>query len=97
MLTLLRRRARSCLASVAARSVPPTTTWPDVGFHRPLSIRMSVDLPEPERPMTTKISPRRTSKDASMTAAVPSDLTSSRDAPCSRRRMASTGRRPKTL
>ncbi len=81
--TCLRRSARICLASAWARSVPPSSTCPDVGFHSPLSMRMSVDLPEPERPMTTKISPCFTSNDASITAAVPSGLTSSRLAPCS--------------
>ncbi|GMA36790.1 hypothetical protein GCM10025876_29940 [Demequina litorisediminis] len=33
-------------------------------------MRMRVDLPEPDRPMTTKISPFLTSNEASMTAAV---------------------------
>ena len=40
-------------------------------------MRIRVDLPEPDRPMTTKISPGRTSNEASMTAGVPSFDTSS--------------------
>src|SRR5690554_1023085 len=73
------------------------STRPALGVSRPLSIRMRVDLPEPDRPMTTKVSPGLTSKVASMTAAVPSDLTSSRGAPSRRRRTASWDRRPNTL
>src|SRR5690606_28297315 len=67
------------------------------GVSRPLSIRMRVDLPEPDRPMTTKVSPGCTSKEASMTAAVPMGLTSSRLAPARSRLTASWDRRPKTL
>ncbi len=59
--TMLRRARRSARSSFAS-------TAGDVGVRRsgrarrsdssrPLSIRMSVDLPEPDRPMTTKISP----------------------------------------
>ena len=54
-------------------------TDPADGSTSPLSMRMSVDLPEPESPMTTKISPRLTSKDESMTAAVAAPPRESRD------------------
>ena len=60
-------------------------------------MRMIVDLPEPDRPMMTKISPRSTVKLASMTAAVPASATSWRDAPARNRATASFGLRPKTL
>ena len=40
---------------------------------------MIVDLPEPDNPMMTKISPRFTVKLASTTAAVPASATSARE------------------
>jgi len=97
MLTLRWRMARSSLVETLLRSAPPIWTLPEVGFHSPLSMRMSVDFPDPDRPMMTKISPRPTAKLASMTAAVPRCLTASRPAPCLSWRTASFGRRPKTL
>jgi hypothetical protein len=72
-------------------------TVPLVAGSNPLSMRMRVDLPEPDRPMTTKISPVRTEKLASMTAAVPMGVTSSRVAPCSSRVTTSAALRPNAL
>ena len=72
-------------------------TVPLVASWRPFSIRISVDLPEPDSPITTKISPVFTSNEASMTAAVPSDETESRVAPAFSRFTISAGLRPNTL
>lgn len=52
---------------MAAMSRPLTRTWPKLGSISRLSSRISVDLPEPDRPMMQKISPRRTSIEASET------------------------------
>ena len=71
---------------------------PAVMGSRPLTMRMRVDLPEPDRPMTTKISPLSTSKEVSMTAAVcPDFLSWSRVLPALSFLTPSDGRRPKTL
>src|SRR5699024_1808024 len=72
---------------------------PAEGRHRPFSVRIRVDLPEPERPITTKISPSLTSNEASMTAAVtkPASETSLRVDSLRILLTASAGRRPKTL
>ena len=43
---------------------------PAVGSIRRISVRTSVDLPEPERPMTTKTSPGMISSETSRTAIV---------------------------
>ena len=68
---LSRRSSRSSFAGqlgdVLAVELDACRRW---ARSSPFSIRISVDLPEPDRPMTTKISPSSTSKDASMTAAV---------------------------
>ncbi len=61
-------------------------------------MRSKVDLPDPDRPMTTKISPGSTVNEASITAAVvPSARSSSRSAPSRSRSTASPGRLPNTL
>src|SRR5699024_5062147 len=91
------RVARNSAALILVRSLPPTSIEPAVGVHRPLSIRISVDFPEPDSPMTTKISPSSTSKLASITAAVPYSLTSSAVAPERNLGRASAARRPNTL
>ena len=51
-------------------SSPSKTTSPAVGSISRVRQRTSVDLPEPESPMTTKTSPGATSKPTSRTAAV---------------------------
>ncbi|VXB92825.1 hypothetical protein PSCLAVI8L_210023 [Pseudoclavibacter sp. 8L] len=91
------RTLRTSAASAVARSVPWITMLPAVGSSRPLRVRMRVDLPEPERPMTTKISPCLTSKVASMTAAVTPAPSSDLGVPELSRFAASLGLRPKTL
>ena len=92
-----RRIARNWVGEAAVTLRPSTSTSPVVGVSRPLSMRMMVDFPEPDRPMMTKISPRFTVKLASITAAVPASATSARVWPARRRRTASLGARPKTL
>ena len=46
-------------------SVPLTVSEPAVMSMSLLTVRMAVDLPEPERPITTKTSPLRTVKETS--------------------------------
>src|SRR5208282_3879279 len=61
-----------------AMSRPPTVALPEVGFSRPQSMRMVVDLPAPLGPRKPKISPRRTSRLTWSTATkVPKVLTRS--------------------
>ena len=64
-----RRSCRSPSCVAAHTSLPSISIWPAVGSISRMSVRTSVDLPEPERPMTTKISPGQTSKETSRTAA----------------------------
>ena len=49
-------------------SCPPIVTLPWVGSISRVSSRTSVDLPEPESPITTNTSPGRTSNETSLTA-----------------------------
>ena len=49
----------------------PTVTVPLVAGTRPLIVRMSVDLPDPERPTTETISPAAMSSDTPLRARVP--------------------------
>ncbi len=92
------RRSRRAFGDRAVRSPPSNSTLPEVGSARPFSRRSSVDLPDPDRPMTTKSSPGSTAKEASITAAVvPSARSSSRSAPSLTRRTPSLALRPKTL
>ena len=73
------RTLRSSLSLSEVRSWPSNRTVPAVGSSSPLSVRSRVDLPDPDRPMTTNIWPSSTSIDASITAAVvPSARRSSR-------------------
>ncbi len=82
MLIFFDRTSRSARALSAVRSWPSNRTWPAVGSRSPSDTRRRVDLPDPDRPMTTKIWPGSTVKDASITAAVvPSARSSSRSAP----------------
>ena len=50
-------------------SRPSTSIDPAVGSISRISVRTSVDLPEPERPITTNTSPGYTSNETSRTAA----------------------------
>ena len=65
---------RGCGAARAARARwPPVMSWPSittvpaVGSISRVRQRTSVDLPEPDRPITTKTSPGATSKETSLT------------------------------
>jgi hypothetical protein len=71
MLMVSLRKARSLAGSKAPTSLPSMTMEPLVVSMSRLSMRMIVDLPEPDRPMMTKISPRLTSKETSSTALKP--------------------------
>ena len=64
-----------------------------------MSVRTSVDLPEPDRPMTTKISPGHTSKETSRTAATQSCFarSSARGRSASRRADDAVGMAPEDL
>ena len=57
--TWLRRRSRSCRRRHAVTSSPSIATVPAVGSISRVRQRTSVDLPEPDRPITTKTSPGR--------------------------------------
>jgi len=65
MLMSLRRSVVSSERRTAATSRPPISTLPAVGSTSRLTRRINVDLPEPDRPISTKISPSRTSNDTS--------------------------------
>ena len=47
-----RRSFVSAVSSSAVTSTPATDTSPDVGLSRPARMCMSVDLPEPDGPIT---------------------------------------------
>ena len=53
-----------------SRRAPSISIDPAVGSISRISVRTSVDLPEPERPMTTNTSPGQTSSETSRTAAM---------------------------
>ncbi len=65
----VRRSSRSRDGDAVRMSSPLTSTLPAVGSISRVRHRTSVDLPEPDRPMTTNTSPGATSKDTSRTAA----------------------------
>ena len=52
----------------AQMSLPFSSTWPEVGRMRPLSIWMRVDFPLPVWPMTPRNSPWRMARDTFSTA-----------------------------
>jgi hypothetical protein len=68
--TVWRRSSRSAAASAAITSAPVMRIAPAVGSISRISVRTSVDLPEPDRPMTTNTSPGQTSSETSRTAIV---------------------------
>ncbi|MCY1178718.1 hypothetical protein D9M73_190840 [compost metagenome] len=67
MLILRRRNSRRASMSYCRMSTPSTRIAPLVGSIRRLKWRTSVDLPEPDRPMITKISPLPMLRDKSFT------------------------------
>ena len=64
--TCVRRVSQQRLVVVAVMSSPSSSTVPPVGSMSRVSSRTSVDLPDPERPMTTNTSPGATSKETSV-------------------------------
>lgn len=64
-----RRSSRSSTAPASRMSSPCRRICPAVGSTSRVRHRMSVDLPEPDNPMTTNTSPGRTSNETSRTAA----------------------------
>ena len=55
------RMASNSRARAVEMSTPLIRTSPEDGFSRPTRVRSMVLLPEPEPPITTSVSPRRTS------------------------------------
>ena len=53
---------------ISHRSRPWKRTWPSVGFWSPVRTRARVDLPQPDSPTRPTISPRLTSRVASVSA-----------------------------
>ncbi len=68
--TVWRRSSRSSAWSAAITSEPVMLIAPAVGSIRRISVRTSVDLPEPESPITTNTSPGQTCSEMSRTAIV---------------------------
>src|SRR5947208_2764587 len=68
MATLCRRRSRNCCSAQPVTSCSPMRTEPAVGSISRVRHRTRVDLPLPDRPMTTNTSPEATSNDTSRTA-----------------------------
>ena len=66
--TELRRSSRSSAAPAAETSWPAISICPAVGSISRIRVRTRVDLPEPDRPMTTNTSPGQTSIETSRTA-----------------------------
>ena len=58
--TWSRRSCVSLASSMRVMSSPAISTVPLVGLSRPAIVCMSVDLPDPEGPMTATSSPGRT-------------------------------------
>jgi hypothetical protein len=69
MLTVRLRSSRSSASGIVATFRPPISNSPDVGSTSRLSIRSTVDFPDPDRPMITKNSPGATEKVTSSAAA----------------------------
>jgi hypothetical protein len=69
MLILRLRSSRNSPSGIVATSRPPINSSPDVGSTSRLSIRSTVDFPDPDRPMMTKNSPGATENDTSSAAA----------------------------
>ncbi len=67
--TRWRRSSRSSSELAPVTSWSPIRTVPAVGSISRISVRTSVDLPEPDSPMTTNTSPGQTSIEMSRTAA----------------------------
>ena len=59
----MRRRTSGQETPGAARSLPSKMICPELMGSRPLMVRRSVDLPQPEGPMMTTTSPSATSRE----------------------------------
>jgi len=70
MAMVLRRRCCSCWLGAAGSLWPLISTVPAEGLISPLIMRSSVDFPEPESPISTKISPGSTVRLTSRMAAL---------------------------
>ena len=70
MLSFCRLTSRNACLSSLAMSSPSISTCPSVGSINRFSIRRVVDLPEPESPIITKISPVLIEKSARSTPTV---------------------------
>ena len=69
MLILRLRSSRSSASGIVATSRPSINSSPDVGSTSRLSMRSTVDFPDPDKPMITKNSPGATENDTSSAAA----------------------------
>jgi len=67
---LRRRSSSSSRLEYFVMSSPSNSTLPEVGRLSRFRQRTTVDFPEPDRPMTTKISPRRIFRFTSQSATV---------------------------
>ena len=65
MASFSRRKAWRAAPVSSWTLVPSTMTRPWVTSWSLFTVRMAVDLPEPDKPMTTKISPRFTENEMS--------------------------------
>ena len=65
-----RRTPRSCSGDMRKMSMPSIITSPRVGSMSRARQRTNDDLPLPDSPITTKVSPRPTSKEMSRTPTV---------------------------
>ena len=68
MICISRRIGRSSRAESDVRSMPSKMIVPLVGSCSRISIRPSVDLPQPDSPTSPSVSPRRTSRSTPSTA-----------------------------
>jgi hypothetical protein len=66
--TWSRRSSVSCLSDILVTSRPPISTRPEVGRSSPASTCISVDLPDPDGPMTAVNWPLGTSSETPRTA-----------------------------
>ena len=68
IMPMCERSSRSCRAEAPRTRTPSTTTSPELSGTSPLTARMSVDLPAPERPTMTSICPSGISRSRSRNA-----------------------------
>ncbi|MNC41900.1 hypothetical protein D3C75_906890 [compost metagenome] len=95
----LRRNVRSSSELIRTTSLPLNKTWPPVGSIKRFNNRTSVDLPLPDKPIMTKISPSLMLNSALLTPTVSlaSRAIFSLDHPCSNNGRARPASLPNTL